>query len=80
MVRLRDLIAAEERLDAAEAEYREYNNDPSKWAAFESVDKQGRRSLNVSEHDFERRDSLRGRVDYERRALLSLRRAFVEEV
>ena len=79
MVRLKDLIDAEQRFEAAEAEFRRVNNDPSEWAAFESVDRQGRRSLNVSEHHFERLDTLRAQVEHERRAVLALRRRFIEE-
>ena len=79
MVKWRDLIAAEERLEAAEAEYRKYNGDPEQWAAFESVDPQGRRSLNVSKFHFEKRDALLAQIEHERRAVLAMRKRFVEE-
>ena len=58
MVKIRDLIAAEEELEAAEAEFRRYNDDAQQWSAFESLDKHGKRHLNLMPGHFERRDAL----------------------
>jgi hypothetical protein len=40
VIKIRDLIAAEEALEAAEAESRKLSHDASTWSAFESMDKQ----------------------------------------
>jgi hypothetical protein len=44
-----DVIAAEEALEAAEAEFRRCNTDINDWSAYESMDKRGKRTLNVTE-------------------------------
>jgi hypothetical protein len=46
---IRDVIAAEEALEAAEAEFRRFNTDFNDWSAYESMDKRGKRTLNVTE-------------------------------
>ncbi len=79
MIMLRDLIAAEERLEAAEREYRRYTENPAEWVAtYESVDKAGKRSLNIGQGHLDRHARLLGDVEGERRALLALRQRFIE--
>ncbi len=80
MVKLRDLIAAEEAVEAAEAAYRTLNDDVSAWSAFESMDKQGKRTLNVSPLHFERRDAARARIATAHQQLLAAKRGFLEGV
>ena len=53
-VKVRDLIAAEETLEAAEAELRRLTTDIDNWSAYESLDKRGKRVLNVMPAQFER--------------------------
>lgn len=79
-VKIRDVIAAEEALEAAEAEYRRFNTDIDNWSAYESMDKRGKRTLNVTEAHFQRRDSRLLEIEVARRNLLAVKRAFIEEV
>jgi hypothetical protein len=74
------LIAAEEALDAAESEYRKFNDDPRQWMAYESLDKRGMRHLNIQSGHFEHRDALLQNIEVRRTELRSLRAAFVEGV
>ncbi len=78
MIKIRDLIAAEEAVEAAEEDFRKLNNDPSQWAAFESMDKRGKRTLNVMPGHFERREHAIGRVQAAQQQLLATKRAFLE--
>jgi hypothetical protein len=75
-VKIRDLIAAEEALEAAEREARELRQNPALWSAFESMDRQGRRSLNVSAAQFERQDFADAQVRARMQELLALRQQF----
>ncbi len=78
-VKIRDLIAAEEALERAEQDFLRLNN-PDEWSAWESVDKRGKRSLNVLPAHFERREAAMGRVEAARQQLLATKRAFLEGV
>jgi ferritin-like metal-binding protein YciE len=80
VVKLRDIIAAEEALEAAEEEFRQLNNDPRQWSAFETLDKRGKRVLNVLESQFERRGEAMHRINAARQQLLATKRAFMEGV
>ncbi len=80
MIKIRDLIAAEEALEAAEADYRRLNDNPSEWSAWESVDKQGRRALNVHAGHFERREHAISRVQAAQQQLLAAKRGFMAGV
>jgi hypothetical protein len=80
VIKLRDVIAAEEAVETAEAEYRKLNNDPREWAAFESVDRFGKRSLNVLPGQFERLDAARNRITAAEQQLLAVKRAFMAGV
>ncbi len=80
MIKIRDLIAAEEAVEAAETAYRKLNNDVNEWSAFESMDKQGKRTLNVSPVHFERRDAARAGIETAHQQLLAAKRAFFEGV
>ncbi len=80
MIKIRDLIVAEEAVEAAETAYRTLNDDVSAWSAFESMDKQGKRTLNVSPLHFERRDAARAGIATAQQQLLAAKRAFLEGV
>ena len=77
MIKIRDLIAAEEALEAAEAEYRKIHNDPRVWSAFESMDKRGKRSLNVMPAQFARQEDAANKVKAAHQQLLACKRAFL---
>jgi hypothetical protein len=74
-VKIRDLMAAEQRLDEAEAEVRKAQN-PDEWSAHESVDKLGKRTIHLAEGHFEKLDYLRKRVEVAENELRQLQRAF----
>ncbi len=76
LVKIRDLIAAEEALEKAEQESRGLRQNPDQWSAFESMDRQGRRHLNISEAQFQRQADLDAQVELRRRALIALRQQF----
>jgi len=78
--KLRDVIAAEELLEAAEADYRRLNDNPSEWSAWESLDKRGKRTLNVLPGHFERRQAAIGRVRAAQQQLLAAKRGFMAGV
>ncbi len=78
--KLRDIIAAEEALESAEAEFRTLNDDPRQWSAFESMDKRGKRTLNVSPVHFERREAACAGIATAQQQLLAAKRAFFEGV
>ncbi len=80
MIRILDLVAAEESIEAAEAAYKKLNDDIDEWSAFESMDKQGKRTLNVSPIHFERRDAARAGIATAQQQLLAAKRAFLEGV
>jgi hypothetical protein len=79
-VKIRDVIAAEEALEQAEREFRELNDNPSQWSAFESMDKRGKRTLNVTAAHFERRDAALNRINAARSQLLEAKRGFLAGV
>ena len=79
VVKIRDLIAAEEALEAAEGEFRKFNDDPSQWMAFESLDKRGRKHLNIHPGHFEHREALMKNVEARHIELRSLRVQFNAE-
>jgi hypothetical protein len=79
-VKIRDLIAAEEALEAAEEEFRQLNNDHRQWSAYESMDRRGKRVLNVLPAQFERRENAMQRINVARQQLLATKRAFLEGV
>ncbi len=76
MIRVLDIIAAEEAVEAAETAYRRLNDDIDEWSAFESVDKQGKRSLNVSPVHFERRDAALAGITAAEQQLLATKQLF----
>jgi hypothetical protein len=76
VVRLKDIISAELAVEAAEAEYRAYN-DPREWSAYESLDKRGARVLNIQPGHFERRETLLQRVTAAQQQLLAVKRGFM---
>lgn len=76
LVKIRDLIAAEEAVEAAEKESHELRHNPNMWSAFESMDKQGRRHLNISAAQFERQDFADAKVCEAHQALMALRQQF----
>ncbi len=80
MIKLRDIIVAEEAVEAAELAFRTLNDDVNAWSAFESMDKQGKRTLNVSPVHFERRDAARAGIATAQLRLLAAKRAFLEGV
>ncbi len=80
MIRILDLIAAEEAVEAAEVAFKKLNDDVDEWSAFESMDKQGRRTLNVSPVHYERRDAARAGIATAQQQLLAAKRAFLEGV
>ncbi|MEU7628671.1 hypothetical protein AB0C34_01615 [Nocardia sp. NPDC049220] len=77
MIKIKDLIESEERVDAAEREYRELMK-PENWSAHESLDKEGRRHLHVNELTFQRQDQALKRLEAARSDSIALRRAFIE--
>jgi hypothetical protein len=79
-VKIRDLIAAEEALEAAEAEYRRLTTDFDNWSAYESLDKRGKRTLNVMPAQFERQESAQQNIRAARLQLIATKRAFLEGV
>ena len=80
MVKIRDLIAAEEALEAAEDEFRTLNNDYRQWSAYESLDKRGKRVLNVMPAQFERQENAQQNIRAARLQLIATKRAFLEGV
>ena len=80
MIKIRDLIAAEEALEAAEAESRKLSHDTSTWSAFESMDKRGRRTLNILPAQFARQEDAANKVKAAHQQLLATKRAFLEGV
>jgi hypothetical protein len=76
IVKVRDLIAAEEALEAAEKESRALRQNPEEWSAFESLDREGRRHLHVSAAQFQRQDFLDVQVQARMRELFALRQQF----
>lgn len=79
MVKVRELIAAEEALEAAEAEYRRVT-DVDDWSAYESMDKRGKRTLNIMSAQFERQEFARQNITAARLQLIAVKRAFLEGV
>jgi hypothetical protein len=75
-VKIRDLIAAEEALESAEQEARSLRQDPDQWSAFEIMDRRGKRSLVVSEAQFQRQDFADAKVREAQQTLLALRQQF----
>src|SRR5690606_11426314 len=79
IVKVRDLLAAEERLERAEKALRELD-DPDNWDAYETL--QGRadgsvaRVLNITERDEQRREHLQAEVVRATEDLLALQRAW----
>ena len=80
MIKIRDLIAAEEALEAAEAESRKLSHDTTTWSAFESMDKRGKRTLNILPAQFARQEDAANRVKAAQQQLLATKRAFLEGV
>ncbi len=80
MTKVRDLIAAEEAIEEAEREYRRLSTDQTEWSAFESVDRFGKRSLNLMPAHFERLDAARARITAAEQQLRATKRAFFEGV
>jgi hypothetical protein len=80
VVKIRDLIAAEEALEAAEDEFRTLNNDYRQWSAYESLDKRGKRVLNVMPAQFERRGDALRHIEVARLQLIAAKRSFLEGV
>jgi hypothetical protein len=78
IVKVRDLIAAEEALEAAERDYQQFNGDPHQWSAFESLDRQGKRHLNIQPGHYERREMLLEKITARQNELRALRAAFVK--
>ena len=79
-MKIRDLIAAEEALEAAEDDFRTLNNDYRQWSAYESLDKRGKRVLNVMPAQFERRGDAMRRIEVARLQLIAAKRSFLEGV
>jgi hypothetical protein len=79
-MKIRDLIAAEEALEAAEDDFRTLNNDYRQWSAYESLDKRGKRVLNVMPAQFERRGDAMRRIEIARFQLIAAKRSFLEGV
>lgn len=80
MTKIRDLIAAEEAVEEAEREFRRLNDDPQEWSAFESVDRFGKRSLNILPGHFERREAAQHRITAAQQQLRATKRAYLEGV
>lgn len=76
MLMLRDLEDAEARYHAAAAELRKAQSHPGD-SAYESLTRDGRRQLNVTNPDLERRDRLRDRLGRAERSLIATRQAWV---
>jgi hypothetical protein len=72
-----DLEAAERDLDDAESELEE-SRSPSSWIGFETLDKSGRKGIEVMPGSIERQQHLSYRRDAARLYLQSLRRAWLE--
>ncbi len=58
---------------------RSYSSDPRQWSAFESLDKQGKRHLNINPGHFDKLERLQQNVKNRHAELRSLRAAFVAE-
>lgn len=56
--RLRDVMAAEQRLDEAEKALRTFETEPDEWSGHQSIDKLGKRTLHLSPFHFDKRDAL----------------------
>ena len=78
--KLRDIIASEEALESAEAEYRRINDNPAEWSAYETLDKRGLKVLNVQPGHFERRDAALAGIATAQQQLLATKRAFLTGV
>ena len=78
VILMKDLIAAEEAYLAAEREKRSFNNNPDAWSAYESVDREGRKHLNILPAQYGRQAALEAKVVEQRTALVALRQAFME--
>ena len=76
--RIRDIIDAEEELDAALAEQKREIEDADRWSAHESVDPQGRRQLNMNRVHFDRAELMRSKVVAAEQRLAWVRRSFFE--
>ncbi len=76
MVKLRDLVSAEEAIEEAEREYRRLSTDQSEWSAFETVAPSGKRSLNILPAQFERLDAARARITAAEQQLRATKRSF----
>jgi hypothetical protein len=76
--RIKDIIDAEEALDEALAEQRKFDDDPAAWAAFESVDEQGRKKLNFNRVQFDRQELMRSKVAAAEQRLVWVKRSFFE--
>lgn len=53
---------------------------PNQWSAYESIDSQRRKHLNILPAQFERQAALQARVAEQRAALVALRQSFMEGV
>jgi hypothetical protein len=76
--RIRDIIAAEEALDEALAEQERQIKDASQWAAFESVDPQGRKQLNMNRVHFDLQELAASKVEAAAQRLTWVKRSFFE--
>ncbi len=76
MIRILDLVALEKALEAAEVAFKNLNDDVDEWSAFESMDKQGKRSLNVSALHYERRDAALAGITAAEQQLLATKQLF----
>lgn len=56
--RLRDVMAAEQRLDEAEKALNRFETDSDEWSGHEAVDEWGKRTLYLPAAHFDRRDAL----------------------
>lgn len=80
MIKIRDLIAAEEAFEAASREFRKLNDNPAEWSAYESLTRDGKKELNILPGHLERLASVRAAAAAAEVQLLALRRAFIGKV
>lgn len=76
MIRLADLQAAEEAVDAAMAELRNYSQDPKQWSAHERLGDNDLRTLVVHPGHFERLEYLQRAVEVATNQLRAAQAAF----
>ena len=76
IVRLKDIMAAEERLDEAITERTEFARNQDRWFARESLDEHGHKGIHFSRGHFDMLERLDANVQAAENQLRALQRSF----